>query len=225
MAAKDFCLSFDFSITDTLDPSLLWKNPPASCTLENGAGLRIIPKPQTDFWRKTFQTPPADRATGHALLYSIPNGVQKCIAQTTFTLKENNQYDQAGIMVFIDDQHWLKAGIEVEGGMANMSCVVTNGESDWNYRVWPTMRDVQVRVEVDWYSGFCECKVEHADLNEEGGEATGNWCFLREAPIALPGGGEGEGVKVGIMCCAPKKESDGEGMEAIFKSLTIHTHN
>ena len=211
---NSFLLSFDFSSTDSLDSILYWKNPPASCTLENGAGMKIIPKRQTDFWRKSFRTPPVDSATGHALLYGVPEGVQRCIAQTTFTLKGSNQYDQAGIMVYIDDQHWLKAGIEVEGGVANMSCVITNGESDWNYKVWPTMQDIHIRVEIKWYSGLCECIVEHM---EEGGGDTGNWCFLREAPIGLPGD---ERVKVGIMCCAPK-ESNGEGTEAIFKSLTI----
>ena len=206
-------LSFDFSSTDTLDSSLYWKNPPASYTLENGIGVRIIPKRLTDFWCKSFHKPPANRTTGHALLYSVPEGVQRCIAQTTFTLKGNTQYDQAGIMVYIDDRHWLKAGIEVEGGAANMSCVSTNGESDWNYRVWPTVQDIQIRVEIKWYSGFCECMVEHM-------EDTGNWCFLREAPIGFPGGQDSEQVKVGIMCCAPK-ECNGEEMEATFKSLTI----
>lgn len=210
---EDFSLNFDFTNADTLDPKLTWTNPPASCNLENGVGLRVCPKPKMDFWRKTFRTPPADSASGHALVYSIPEGVTRCVAQTNFTLKDKVQYDQAGLMVFVDDQHWLKTGIEVEGGVANMSCVVTNLESDWSYKTWPTTQDVRIEVEIKWYAGFIECLVKHGDQESSG------WSFLREAPISLPSDGE---VKVGVMCCAPKMEEGGEaGMEAIFKCLTV----
>ena len=208
--------SFDFTNMKTLDSTgLEWKNEPESFSLDAEAGLRMIPKPKTDFWRRTYQDPPADRASGHALLYEVPVGVQECTAQTVFTLKHQTQYDQAGVMVFIDDHHWLKAGIELEGGVPCMSCVVTNGESDWGYLVWPTAEDITIRVTIRRYpSAVCECKVEYMDEK-------GVWCFLRESPISLPG--EGGEIKVGVTCCAPKKEKEGSdaGMEAIFKSLVI----
>lgn len=219
-AKKDFSLNFDFCSADVLDPRLSWLNPPASFSLDKGVGLRVTPKPKGDFWRKTFRTPPADRASGHALLYSLPGhtaeeGVVRCVSKTTFTLRDRVQYDQAGLMVFIDEQHWLKAGIEVEGGVANMSCVVTNGESDWSYKTWPTTEDITLRLEMKWYSGFVECLVQHGP---EGGGGSG-WSFMREAPLALPTEGS---IRVGVMCCAPKKASEEEeGMEAIFKHLSI----
>ena len=40
-------------------------------------------------------------------------------------------YDQAGIMVRIDDAHWVKAGIEMSDGKALLSSVLTVGQSDW----------------------------------------------------------------------------------------------
>ena len=212
---ENFSLKFDFCNTDTLDSRLSWKNPPATFSLENGSGLKICPKPKTDFWRKTFLTPPADRASGHALLYNVPEGLAKCHVQTDFTLKDKVQYDQAGLMIYIDDQHWLKAGIEVEGGVVNMSCVATNRESDWSYKTWPTSENVRIKAEITMYDGVVECLVEHA--NQDGNE----WSFLREAPITVPSGGE---VRVGVMCCAPTLEegaSEEEAMEVIFKYLTV----
>jgi hypothetical protein len=40
-------------------------------------------------------------------------------------------YDQAGIMVRIDDAHWVEAGIEMSDGKALLSSVLTVGQSDW----------------------------------------------------------------------------------------------
>ena len=210
---EKFSACFDFTSMNDLDPSLFWKNEPAGTTFEKEVGMKVITKPKADFWRKTFRNPPADRASGHALLHSIPEGLQKFVAQTTFSLKYTLQFDQAGIIVFIDDQHWLKAGIEVESGAPTMSCVITNGESDWSYKSWPTAEDIEVRVTVQRYSsaGLCECKVEYEDK--------GSWCFLREGQITISN--EEAGIHVGVTCCAPKKEKEEDGMEAIFKSFKI----
>ena len=89
--------------------------------------------------------------------------------------------------------------------------VITDGASDWGYLVWPTTEDITIHVTVRCYpSAVCECKVEYVDEK-------GVWYFLRVSPI------EGGEIKVGVTCCAPKKEKEGPdaGMEAIFKSLVI----
>lgn len=206
-----FSLNFDFTATDSLDPKLSWLNPPQSATLEGAAGLKVLPKAGSDFWCKTYTEPPANRASGHALLYAVSADVQKCIVQTDFSLEYHSRYDQAGIMVYVDDRHWLKAGLEMEQGEPNMSCVVTNQESDWNYKVWPT-KTAHIRATVKRYSGICDCSVEY--MGDEGA-----WCFLRDAYIVLPSP-EVE-VKVGLLVAAPKKEEGGGGMEAFFKSMAI----
>ena len=52
---------------------------------------------------------------------------------TSFTLKPKEQFDQAGIMVIVNENVWVKAGIEYTDGFPNLSCVVTNdGYSDWS---------------------------------------------------------------------------------------------
>ena len=58
----------------------------------------------------------------------------------TFSSTPHIQYDHAGVMVYSDDCNWLKAGIQFENDKPNTSCVVTDGESDWNYMEWPTAK-------------------------------------------------------------------------------------
>lgn len=40
-------------------------------------------------------------------------------------------YDQAGLMIYLDEKHWLKTGIEFNDGQPMISSVVTNKFSDW----------------------------------------------------------------------------------------------
>ena len=89
----------------------------------------------------------------------------KWCAEVTFSFTPHIQYDQAGVM---DDCNWLKAGIEFENDKPNMTCVVTDGESDWNYMEWSTAKDVRVRVNGTLYETICDCMVEY--YNEERGQ-------------------------------------------------------
>jgi regulation of enolase protein 1 (concanavalin A-like superfamily) len=56
---------------------------------------------------------------------------------TAFTLYPKAQFDQAGIMVLVNENCWVKAGIEFTDGVPRLSCVVTNdGFSDWSTQEW-----------------------------------------------------------------------------------------
>ena len=50
----------------------------------------------------------------------------------TFQGDYETLYDQAGMMVRIDDTHWIKLGIEHSDNITNFSIVVTRGQSDWS---------------------------------------------------------------------------------------------
>ena len=163
---------------------------------------QVIPTGKTDFWRKTYYNPPVDRSDGHALLCEVPAGLSQWSAQTEFTLKPINKYDQAGIMVFVDNCHWLKAGIENVNGQPKMSCVVTNGCSDWSTQPWSSAEHVWIRVSCIQQSFVVECKL---------GE---NWQFIRITPQLFP---RATAVKVGVYCCAPT----GAGMQTTFHSLAV----
>ena len=64
-----------------------------------------------------------------------------------FSLENANQrFDQAGLKVFCDPTHWVKAGVEVVEGILNMSYVVTLGISDWSVLPWQNLTNVALRV-------------------------------------------------------------------------------
>ena len=205
-------MDIDFTAVSSLDPGLSWLNQPESATFAGSDGLKVTPKPGADFWCKSYRTPPHCENSGHALLSLIPADVRECCLQTEFTIRDHARYDQAGAMVYLDDTHWLKTGLEVEGGKIKMSCVVTNGASDWSYKAWPT-KEAQMKITLKRYSGLCECEVECK--NGDG------WDFLRDAVIFYPDGKKEVDIRAGLLCAAPKKEKEGEGMDAFFKSLSI----
>ena len=51
-----------------------------------------------------------------------------------------NQFDQAGIYIRLNSNHWLKTGIEVVDKHARLSCVVTNTYSDQSTQSWNSQR-------------------------------------------------------------------------------------
>ena len=93
--------------------------------------LTIHPAPKRDFWRKTFYEPVLIKDDAPFLYCAIPRD-QHCTVTTCFELQGVSQFDQAGIMIRISSQHWLKTGIELVDGMPLLSCVVTNVYSDWS---------------------------------------------------------------------------------------------
>lgn len=210
--------SIDFRLLnkDQLEESIAqfkWLNPPQQYFIDPDKGFCIIPKENSDYWHKTYQTPPANNSSGHALLYDVPTYIKSWKCTIEFSLHPELQYDHGGIMVYINDTHWLKAGLELEAGAIQMSCVTTNYESDWNYLQWlSTAPTVKVAVTVKRYETVCECLVEYEDEN-------GDWTFLRESPLRLPS--KDASVSVGPMCCAPKKEGSKGGMECHFYAVHI----
>ena len=46
-------------------------------------------------------------------------------------------YDQAGLMIRIDERNWITCGIELVDGVQQVSAVVTREFSDWSVRPLP----------------------------------------------------------------------------------------
>ena len=162
----------------------------------------MTPAGGTDFWQSTYYDPPINKSDGHAVLYKLPKGLTQWSATTQFTLKPVNQFDQAGIIVFIDALHWLKAGVESVDGHPKMSCVVTDGHSDWSTQPWSSGDQLWMRVSYIRQSFVVECKLAE------------DWEFIRITPRMFS---NDAAVKVGVYCCAPTRE----GMQSTFHSLTV----
>jgi len=145
------------SITTFDDPALEWHNGSpndagGSAKIDNNGKLHIIPVAGIDYWCRTFYVPLLVKTDAQTLLGSVPEAAEATLTMA-FTLKPRAQFDQAGIMVLVSANTWVKAGIEFTDGAPRLSCVVTNeGFSDWSTQHWDQWdkdeRSTSVRIRV-----------------------------------------------------------------------------
>ncbi|MEU5846025.1 DUF1349 domain-containing protein [Saccharopolyspora shandongensis] len=102
-----------------------WLNPPVNW-LSYG-GLTVTADSGTDFWRTTHYG--FVRDSGHALLRMV--GPRFKLTTRLFG-DYREQYDQAGLLLRLDERNWIKAGIELVDGEQLLSAVVTRDVSDWS---------------------------------------------------------------------------------------------
>ncbi len=103
-----------------------WINPPVS-TAASPTEFRVTTVHESDFWRNTSYGFVHD--SGHALLVDFPDN---SAMEVSFILDYTGQFDQAGIIVYSDSQHWIKAGVESADGAPQVGAVVTSSNSDWS---------------------------------------------------------------------------------------------
>eukprot|EP00956_Cyclotella_meneghiniana_P032880 scaffold91955_cov73-Cyclotella_meneghiniana.AAC.2 len=113
--------------------------------------LIVTPVAGRDYWARTFYKPLLVKDDAQTFLTTIKHDREVTLA-TSFTLRPRAQFDQAGIMIRITSDVWVKAGIEYSDGKPRLSCVVTNeGYSDWSTQIWPHVNEngetsIKVRV-------------------------------------------------------------------------------
>jgi regulation of enolase protein 1 (concanavalin A-like superfamily) len=175
---------------------MTWLNPPASEFYESGA-VTARCKGKTDFWRKTFYGYVTDN--GHFLHLPAQGEFQ---FQARVSGNYSQLYDQAGIMVRLDEKHWLKCGTEYFEGQRWASVVVTHDFSDWS-----TMPDLTQNGPVYWRVQRKKDSLE-AQCSIDGEKFT----TVRQGyfPARVP-------VEVGVMCAAP----EGPGFDSTFDQLEI----
>lgn len=110
--------------------------------------LEVIPSVGKDYWARTFYKPLLVKGDAQTLLTTVKKDDEISVS-TSFTLRPSAQFDQAGIMVRVSSDVWVKAGIEYVDGQTQLSCVVTNdGYSDWSTQVWPHLKNGETSVKV-----------------------------------------------------------------------------
>lgn len=156
-----------------------------SWTVDDDGQLIVKAPAKKDFWRKTYYSPLLVKDDGPCLFATIHLSNNKAyMATTTFTMtpppsgNSFTQFDQAGLMIRLDSDHWLKTGIEVVDGIPRLSCVVTNGYSDWStQRYWKeTPNQVKLRTHI---------LPNHSIVVEAWEESIQNWTFIRIAHLHL----------------------------------------
>ena len=95
-----------------------WLNEPSQWT-DSGDRLIVKTSPKTDFWRITHYG--FIRDTGHFYFDSISTDF---VVDVKIRGNYKDLYDQAGLMLRVDEKHWIKTGIEYVEGVQNLSAVV-----------------------------------------------------------------------------------------------------
>jgi regulation of enolase protein 1 (concanavalin A-like superfamily) len=173
-----------------------WFNEPTEWR-KSGDRLIVKTSPKTDFWRITHYG--FIRDTGHFYFDTINTDF---VVEVKIRGKYKDLYDQAGIMLRVDEKHWIKTGIEYVDGMQNLSAVVTHDYSDWSVLPWKEPADV-LQMKVERRSEA----IQIFYLNEESQYTLLRMTYLPNTTI-----------QVGVMCASP----DGNGFEVIFEDYKIN---
>ena len=173
-----------------------WLNQPEKCEIHDGT-LRVTSDAGTDFWRKTRYG--FIRDNGHFFGVAADGDFT---AQVHVAGSFTALYDQAGIMVRIDEENWIKCGVEFSDEQLWLSTVLTVDHSDWAVSSAPAMpAGFWLRVTV---SGG----VIRVQYSVDGKV----WPLLRLAPFPVAAR-----YLVGPMCCTPERG----GLEVEFSQFAV----
>lgn len=117
---------FVWSVKAQTLEKMQWFNEPEKWTIENQV-LSMFVTSKSDYWRISHYGFTVDDAPFYYALYGGEFEVKVKI-----TGDYKNRFDQAGLMLRIDEQNYIKAGIEFVDGVYNLSTVVTHKTSDWS---------------------------------------------------------------------------------------------
>lgn len=177
-----------------------WFNPPPTWQEEDGR-ITVTTGPKTDFWRKTHYGFINDN--GH-FYYQVVAGDFRAEVQVMGDYRE--LYDQAGLMLRIDSEYWIKTGIEFFDGFQHASAVVTRDFSDWSV----------VRLPEPPERLFLRLERQKEAVNifySLDGAAYG---LLRSAYLPPT-----VSIQVGVMCCSPT----GPAFTCAFEGFTIQARS
>ncbi len=105
---------------------MTWFNEPGSYTIQGKTLVMDVPG-HCDYWRISHYGFTVDDAPFY---YSTYGGEFETKVKISGDYKV--RFDQACLMIRIDKENYLKAGIEYVDGKYNLSCVVTHHTSDWS---------------------------------------------------------------------------------------------
>jgi regulation of enolase protein 1 (concanavalin A-like superfamily) len=173
-----------------------WFNPPAAWSIQDGR-LNVTTAPKSDFWRKTHYG--FTRDNGHFFFQEIRGDF-------ALTLRIDGRYtdlyDQAGLMLRVDAENWIKTGIEFFDGCQHASAVVTREFSDWSVvRLEGRPASLWLRV------------TRKAETVEVSYSLDGQAYILLRLAYLVPS----EITQAGPMCASP----DGNGFEASFTEFRV----
>ena len=174
-----------------------WTHEPEAVRLD-GDELHVTAVEGSDAWRTTSYGFVHD--SEHALLEDLTGDFG---LEVSFRLDYAEQFDQAGLFLRVDDRTWIKAGVEVSDGVAQLGAVVTHETSDWSVAPVPEWvgRVVTIRASRSGDAVTIRARVDDEELR-----------LVRLAwldPAAS--------VSAGLLCAAPTRS----GLTVTFTGHTV----
>lgn len=114
------------SISSQTLEKMNWFNEPTEWNISDGV-LSMSVTPKSDYWRISHYGFTVDDAPFY---YAEYGGEFEAKVKITGDYKV--RFDQAGMMIRLDHENYIKTGIEYVDGKYNVSAVVTHHTSDWS---------------------------------------------------------------------------------------------
>lgn len=173
-----------------------WFNEPAQWSVTDGT-LAMQVTPNTDYWRISHYGFTVDDAPFY---YAEYGGEFEAKLKVSGDYKV--RFDQAGMMIRLDHENYIKTGIEYVDGKYNVSTVVTHTTSDWSVialdrpvdALW--IKAVRRKDAIEIFYSF--------DDKE--------YIMMRNAWIEA-----NRPVRIGMFAASP----DGEGFKAVFSDFKV----
>ena len=181
----------------TLD-RMQWFNEPENWSVKNNTLVMDV-TPQSDYWRISHYGFTVDDAP---FLYTVRGGEFEVKVRISGDYKV--RFDQAGLMIRVDKENYIKTGIEFVDGKYNLSTVVTHKTSDWS------VIELDEPVEYVWIKAVRRLDAVEIFYSFDDKE----YKMMRNCWLQ-----DNTPVMVGMMAACP----DGNGFKATFDGFKI-TH-
>lgn len=175
---------------------MTWFNEPSQWEIKDKK-LTMMVTPQSDYWRISHYGFTVDDAPFY---YSTYGGEFETKVKITGDYKA--RFDQMGLMLRVDAQNYIKAGVEFVDGKFNLSTVVTHKTSDWSVI---TLEKAPPFVWIKAVRRLDAVEVFYSFDDKE-------YIMMRNAYLQ-----DNTPVQVGLMAACP----DGNGFKAIFENFTL----
>ena len=198
---KTQCLMIVFLFTSLLVfgqkiETMQWLNEPEKWEIRDG-NLSMDVTPKSDYWRVTYH----DFIVDDGPFYYTTRGGE---FEVTVKIKGayKSKYDQMGLMLRINEEQWIKTGIEYVDGIHNYSTVVTNKQSNWS------VIQLDEKPNAVWIKAIRQKDAVEIYYSLDGE----NFKLSNQVYLA-----QYKPVMVGMMAASP----DGDGFKALFEDFTV----
>ncbi|MDE6140898.1 MAG: DUF1349 domain-containing protein [Alistipes sp.] len=173
-----------------------WFNEPEQWETKNGV-LTLSVTPHSDYWRISHYGFTVDDAPFYYATYG-----GEFEAKVKITGDYKTRFDQAGLMIRIDHENYIKAGIEFVDNRYNISVVVTHRTSDWS------VISLTTTPPCIWIKAVRRLDAVEIFYSFDDKEYT----MIRNAWLQ-----DNTPVQIGMMAACP----DGEGFDVVFEHFSV----